>query len=60
MVPVRWDVRQILATCPNGHSYSIESAFDFAAEAPDDAETAPAVVQMPTRCPKCTPSKHAS
>lgn len=55
MVPVRWDVRQIMATCPNGHSYSIESKISFATEAPDDVDTAPAVVSMPTRCPKCEP-----
>lgn len=54
MVPVRWRVLQISAVCPNGHPYSIESSFDFVADVDESATTAPAIVQMPTRCPSCS------
>lgn len=54
MKPVRWDVR-ISAKCPNGHAFTIETSVDFAVEVPDHAQAAPAMISLPTRCPRCEP-----
>lgn len=54
MEPVRWRVPEIRAVCPNGHPYTIESSFDFVTDVDESATTAPAIVQMPTRCPSCS------
>lgn len=55
MIPAKWEIT-VKMVCPAGHPFVGDGEglrADLPLEAPDDAQSVPAVVWFPARCPHC-------